>query len=569
MMNGQPITVWNRVRAWLGSWTRPALLLGGVVALGLAGTHSYAEDDPFEDLLRRVEMLEEENRELRQIVETETTSEEESSQESAEGEVMYQSEDADEERIGSLVEEYLKNRPAESQAVDQAQEQEISALRSSLNGVLDKVNKKTLPSIQVMGVFQADAGFFDQSANSKRTYDIGDGNFGDIKDGADFRRARLGVKGALTETTNYFMQFDFAFFGRPTFTDVWVEQTKVPVLGNVRVGQWKQPFSLEVVSSFRYTTFVERSLLFQAFTPFRHLGAGFYDTNEDQTMTWAMSGFASGQDQFGGSITNRGGWGTAERVTMLPFWDDATKGESYLHLGFGHFFSAPPNRIANFRSIPELYIGQNSAGVAGTSGQAGVGNFDGTPFFVQTGNLGVYNFNVLGSEMLWVDGPLSFQSEAMVNFVNQTPGVAIGPLQTVNFDNGTSMAILKGAYGQIGYFLTGEHRPYDRKAGAIDRIIPKSNFSPVNHDDQKGWGAWEVAGRWSYLDLNDKNVRGGTINDLTAGLNWYLNPYWKMQFNYIHSMPNYTRQHPPAGTPDSPYSRSTTNMFDLRCQMDF
>lgn len=92
------------------------------------------------------------------------------------------------------------------------------------------------------------------------------------------------------------------------------------MLGNVRVGQWKQPFSLEVVSSFRYTTFVERSLLFQHFTPFRHLGAGFYNTNEDQTMTWAMSGFASGQDQFGGSITNRGGWGTAERVTLLPFW---------------------------------------------------------------------------------------------------------------------------------------------------------------------------------------------------------------------------------------------------------
>lgn len=41
--------------------------------------------------------------------------------------------------------------------------------------MLDKVNKKTLPSVQVSGVFQADAGFFDQSGNSKRTYDIGDG----------------------------------------------------------------------------------------------------------------------------------------------------------------------------------------------------------------------------------------------------------------------------------------------------------------------------------------------------------------------------------------------------------
>ncbi len=87
---------------------------------------------------------------------------------------------------------------------------------------------------------------------------------------------------------NAFMQMDFGFFGRPTFTDLWVEQTNVPVLGNVRVGQWKQPFGLEVVSSFRYTTFMERSSLFQPFTPFRHLGIGFYDHSEDLDTTWQL-----------------------------------------------------------------------------------------------------------------------------------------------------------------------------------------------------------------------------------------------------------------------------------------
>lgn len=490
------------------------------ITSGLASP-SLAADDPFEDLKRRVDLLEEENKQLKSSLDSVTADQ-----------------------------------------TDVSQNNTISALQQSLAGLSDKVNKKTLPSVQMNGVFQTDMGFFHQDDNSLATY-------GPIQDGADFRRARLSAKGALTDSTNYFFQMDFGFFGRPTFTDVWVEQTKVPFLGNVKVGQWKQPFSLEVVSSFRYTTFVERSLLFQAFTPFRHLGIGFYDCNDEQTITWAMSGFTTGQDQFGGSIANAAGWGTAERVTILPYWDDATKGESYLHLGFGHYFNAPPNHVNNFRTIPELYIGQNAPGVVGTSGQAAPGAFNGTPFFAQTGALGINHYNVLGTELLWVEGPLSIQSEGMVTLVDQSLGKLNGAAQTVNFANGTSDAVLAGAYAQVGYFLTGEHRPYDRKTGTIDRIIPKHNFGPWACDTCHGWGAWEVAGRWSYIDLNDKNIRGGVVNDLTAGLNWYLNPYWKVQFNYIHSMPNYTPQAAPAGTPNGPFSHSTTDMFDLRCQIDF
>jgi phosphate-selective porin OprO/OprP len=482
---------------------------------------AVAADDPFEDLRMRVEQLEAENKELQETMES-----------------------------------------VKQDSTDTTQNSTISELQRSLSGLSDKVNKKTLPSVQINGVFQTDAGFFHQSSDSLHTY-------GPIQDGADFRRARLSAKGAITDTTNYFFQMDFGFFGRPTFTDVWVEQTKVPLLGNVKVGQWKQPFSLEVVSSFRYTTFVERSLLFQAFTPFRHLGVGFYDCNDEQTITWAASGFTTGQDQFGGSITNSGGWGTAERLTILPYWDDATKGESYLHLGLGHYFNAPPNHVNNFRTIPELYIGQNAPGVVGTSGQAAPGAFNGTPFFAQTGALGINHYNVLGTEMLWVDGPLSLQSEGMLTFVDQSTGILNGAAQTVNFANGNSGALLGGAYAQVGYFLTGEHRPYDRKTGTIDRIIPKHNFGPWACDTAHGWGAWEAAARWSYLDLNSHNIHGGTVNDMTLGMNWYLNPYWKVQFNYIRSMPNYTPQLAPAGTPSSPFSRSSTDMFDLRCQVDF
>lgn len=398
-------------------------------------------------------------------------------------------------------------------------------------------DKRKLPSVKINGVFQADAVGFNQTDASRD-------QFGSIENGADFRRARLGASGSVMPTMNYFMQMDFAFFGHPTFTDVWVEQTAVPLLGNVRVGQWKQPFSLEAVSSFRYTTFMERSSLFQPFVPFRHIGIGFYDHAEDLNSTWAASYFRSGQDQFGGSLSTDGGNGIAGRVTQL-LWYSEPRGQDYLHVGGGYYMNSPPRDAVRFRSIPEIFVGEFAPGAVGTSGQAVPGALNGTPFFVDTGTLSsVSNVNTFGLESLWVRGPLSFQSETMAAVVNQA-----GPNAT-----------LGGTYAQVGYFLTGEHRPYDRKAGAIDRIKPFNNVGDC------GIGAWEVAARWSQIDLNDGIVQGGRMRNLTGGVNWYLNPYCKWVFNYIHSWTDGRDYFP---TPTSREISSQTDAFATRVQLDF
>jgi phosphate-selective porin OprO/OprP len=432
----------------------------------------------------------------------------------------------------------LHQPPTAGPTVDRAPPDTGAAARPpAAVGSTDSAQPK-YPNVTINGVFQADVGFFGQDAQSQAA-------FGDIQDGADFRRARLSARGSVTETVNYFFQMDFASFGRPTFTDVWLESTDHPLLGNIRIGQWKQPFSLEVVSSFRYTTFMERSLLFQPFTPFRHLGVGFYDNSEDLNWTWAASGFRSGQDQFGGSISDNGGWGTAERITYLPWYDEDSGGRGYLHLGAGHFLNVPPNNRFNFRTIPELYIGENAPGVVGTSGQAAPGAFNGTPFFVETGALPLDHFNVLGSELLYVYGAFSFQSEAMVCYADQQQN---------------SNLVFPGFYAQVGYFLTGEHRPYDRKMGTIDRVKPLENFFNVGTPEgmATGWGAWEIAGRVSTINLNDDNVRGGSMTDLTAGVNWYWNPYTKLVFNYIHSR-----------VQDPTHGQANTDMVAARAQIDF
>jgi len=43
---------------------------------------------------------------------------------------------------------------------------------------------------------------------------------------------------------------------------------------------------------------------------------------------------------------------------------------------------------------------------------------------------------------------------------------------------------------------------------------------------------WELVARYSSLDLDDRNVRGGTQKIVTLGTNWYWNPYVKLRFNY-------------------------------------
>ena len=132
-------------------------------------------------------------------------------------------------------------------------------------------------------------------------------------------------------------------------------------------------------------------------------------------------------------------------------------------------------------------------------------------------------------------------------------------------------AYLDGGYVQVGYFLTGEHRPYDRVAGAIDRVRPFEDFFLARTDRglERGMGAWEVALRFSHLDLNNGNISGGVVNDLTFGVNWFCNPFCKVVFNYIHSWRQSPTSPPNAGPTPAVAVSSEMNAFGLRTQMDF
>jgi phosphate-selective porin OprO/OprP len=372
------------------------------------------------------------------------------------------------------------------------------------------------PFIVLSGAAQIDGIWFAQD-------DANEAVVGDAQDVAEFRRSRLGANGYLADNVRYRMEYDFAFPGRPNFTDVWVSTSDIPVLGNVKVGQWKQPFSMEPATSFREIMFMERSLAF-ALVPFRQIGIGAFNAVMDDSATWAVSGYRFPTDVFGNHAGDSG-YGMSTRETMVLWSDDA---DNIVHLGGNYTYNNPSPQGIRIRSTPE--VGFTQLDFNNTA------NFP-IPFFVDTNVLQMANYQVIGGEFAMGLGSLVFQSEAMVAMVNQANG---------------GFLTLPAGYAQLGYVLTGERRTYDRKTAAFTRVVPDCNFGKGH------WGAWEVAGRYSMLDLNDANVQGGRLQDLTAGINWYLNKYTRVEFNYIHAFL------------DRPVGNDTdADIFGTRAQFDF
>jgi phosphate-selective porin OprO/OprP len=56
---------------------------------------------------------------------------------------------------------------------------------------------------------------------------------------------------------------------------------------------------------------------------------------------------------------------------------------------------------------------------------------------------------------------------------------------------------------------------------------------PFSRKGDCGWGAWQLGFRYNYLDLNDSGLNGGMAHNGTLGLNWFLNPNLKFQWNYM------------------------------------
>ena len=197
-------------------------------------------------------------------------------------------------------------------------------------------------------------------------------------------------------------------------------------------------------------------------------------------------------------LSNIFGYAFTGRITGLPWYTD--DGSGLMHLGLSYTYQDRDEDREDSRlkvsALPESYLTNQR-----------LANTD--RFFCDRGHM-------INPEWALVSGPLSLQGEYFHAFVDADEAGDPG---------------FWGWYLYGSYFLTGEHRGYNRKKGAFSRVKPKQNFQ----FSKGGWGAWELGLRLSYVDLNGGDIRGGKEGNLTAGLNWYIDPNMRVMLNYIHA----------------------------------
>jgi len=359
--------------------------------------------------------------------------------------------------------------------------------------------------LQVGGRIMADAAFYDED-----NVDL------DGESGTEFRRARLFVAGTMFHDWDWKAQYDFAG-NESEIKDAYIRYTGFD-FGKITVGQFKQPFGLEELTSSKYITFMERAMATNAFSTSRRIGLGVNGAGDSWTWAASVYGREEGDDTDGDE-----GYGVGARLTWAP-WHEKTR---VLHVGAAAAWEDPNDNGLRFRARPESHI--TSTRLVDT------GSFSNPDTFTK-----------YGLEAATVLGPFSLQGEYMtVNAEEDLPG--------------SKDADFTGAYVYGSWFITGESRNY--KKGKFGRVKPKSVVGKGGH------GAWELALRYSTIDLEDGDFEGGEEDNYTIGVNWYATPYIRFMANYVmtDTDPVASRLQDSDGRPKD----DELSVFQLRAQIDF
>jgi phosphate-selective porin OprO/OprP len=340
-----------------------------------------------------------------------------------------------------------------------------------------------------------------------------------LGDGTAIRRARLSAEGKVFRVWDYKVEYEFSSSNASDsaargIRDAYLRYTGFnPVL--LTVGNFKEPFSFEQVSSDSALTFMERSLI-DVFAPSRHIGAAVQTSGAHWSLAGGLFGERPEDDV---AAEGDEGYDVTARGTWAPFLDTGR----VLHLGAAVRRSDPRDSSngLRWRARPE----SNVTNVR----------------LVDTGVLtGTDDIESYGLEAAGEWGPWSLQSEYIGTRVNR---------------KSTSDVDLNGWYVLTSWFITGESRPYKVSQGVFDRV------TPLGIVGQGGIGAWELALRLSQLDLNDGALVGGKERNLTVGLNWHLTPNVKLQANYIKVLD--------LDRPGNAADGDEPSAYTVRAQVDF
>jgi phosphate-selective porin OprO/OprP len=376
-------------------------------------------------------------------------------------------------------------------------------------------------SLAVRAIVQMDAGRYGESAEGPLATDFRRGSVGggrennaarDFSDGMNVRRARFGVDGVFNSNWNYRLLFEFAGSGTEgpaRVNDAWIAYTGLAPF-TFQVGAFATPANMDDSTSPDDQVFIERA---SASELSRSLGgadgrlgmgvrAGGKRWMSALHFTTRTVNDAEVFDSQFAVVGRAGGLIATSDLYNVHLGASATRVFSPADQGS----ATTPRRPLRFRDRPEVRLDSVR--------------------LIDTGAIDASHANAFGMEF----------GANWKNFFVQA--------ENFWFDIERRDATLDdpsfgGYYLQGSWLLTGESRRYNAATGSFQNPRPKSPFAHGG-----GWGAFELAARFSHMDLNHREgdpgtapvagaIRGGEQDVFALGLNWYLNPNIKVLFNYL------------------------------------
>jgi phosphate-selective porin OprO/OprP len=372
-----------------------------------------------------------------------------------------------------------------------------------------------------------------------------------LDSGQNVRRARIGVTGKFFNDWNFALVYDFGgssdgFGGAAPGSlpgggvsgveNAYLSYTGLKPFGGrmaIEAGIMDVPYTMDEATSSNDVMFMERS---SAGVVATNIAAGDFRSaagarwfNDQLWIGGYVTGPSTGAIHSASSAAPAGTseqYGAVARIAGNPI-----SGKDYsVHIGAdAQWLIQPPrNLIANTQTLtlsdrPELRLDPTT--------------------LISTGAIA----NVSGAQVYSIEaaatyGPFIVQGEYFWYNVDRTANTSV-PLV------GAPSLKFQGGYAQAGYVLTGEGRSYNAATAAYNGVKPAHPFSL----EGGGWGAWEIAGRVSQIDLNNQlatanGIAGGRQTVYTLALNWYVNGNVRFMLDYLHG--NVARQASPVSTAD-------------------
>lgn len=252
---------------------------------------------------------------------------------------------------------------------------------------------------------------------------------------------------------------------------------------DVRIGEFREPFGLEAMTSVTYLPFIERSTATNAFTPGRSRGVQI--SARTSGALFQVGAFRGSEGRpFPDELPGE------RAFTARALWQPA--GPGWVQLGGSLSVRDPQDQLLVFR------------------GRTGSNLLD--PL-ADTGPVEAEMATVAGLEALWSRGRWTAQAEWFGNWIDGASGEP-------------GDASLHGGYASVAAFLGEGRSTWNRMRGSVG-----APDTPIT--DAYSSGVWEAVARVSWTDLDDGPVQGGRVLDAEAGLNWYLTPTTRVMLHWL------------------------------------